>query len=1227
MNFYLPSSKYWWKIMRITFSQLLIALILSGVSFAKNLAAQDVLKRPVSLTVANSTLENTLKKLEKDASIKFVYSKSIVRTEQKVSFAANGLDLKDVLDKLLTPQGILYRVISDRIVLNVSPQYLEARKVEAERIAQAEAAINVFTVKGQVTDENGGLPGVNIRLKRASNVKTVTATDAKGNTVTATNSSANTTGTVTDINGNYSINIPDGTGTLEFSFVGYVTQEVAVGGRGVVNVTLVPNAKALNEVVVIGYGTQKASNVTGAVARMKNENLDERAITRVDQALVGQLAGVTVKQTTGLPGKGFSVQVRGSGSISAGNEPLYVIDGFPLSNNSSNVASGSFSTGNPLDNINPSDIESIEVLKDAAAAAIYGSRASNGVVLITTKRGKTGAPKISFNNSIGYNAASKHLNMLNGDEWIARAVELQNAAYIAKAGSFGATVNDDFTTRQQKLTLAGVPLSGTQVSNAYMSDPRWAIPGHPGLEYEDWQNVIERKGVMQTDEISASGGTDVVNYFVSGQYANQDGFVTGVGYKQYSLRANVEVNLSKKLKIGVNIAPTYSVTQDPGVEGKDNIFHQALSMSPVQEDTVGLYPNIGKNAQYVWSNTTNGPLGKLVNNVGTTKRYRTLGTVYGEYEIIKGLVFRSSVNLDNTNSESNTYVPYITTGSLLSRTFTGANNLLAATSGSYTSYARQTFVNENTLNYSTTINQVHSLSVLLGQSYNLDRYDALSIKSSGGYTNASIQTLNAAAAIVAGTNGAIAGSTGATESTQNVLESYFARVQYGYRDKYLLSASIREDGSSRFGADNQYGVFPSASIAWRVIQESFMKAVPAISDLKLRFSYGVNGNNNIGDYSAISTLGSYGYVFGATQAAVIGQAPNALANPALKWEKSQTYDGGLDFGVLNNRITGSIDYYNKLSNQLLLFVQVPETTGFQTYLSNIGAVRNIGEEIEITTRNLVGRFQWNTNINVSHNSNKIQALAPGQTQIIIPNALNVSDQILRVGQPLNSIYVLKYNGFLTAADIAAHVPMYGTESPGDPKFEDANGDGIITEADKQIVGHPNPDYTFGVTNTFRYKNFDLSVLVQGQTGGSLYSELARALARPGQGFTDNTPETFVNRWYSESNTGAGRFGKAYSTYNSPITATQDAVYSTDYIRVRDITLGYNLKSLIKSRVVQGARIYLTLENFFGADKYSGGLNPDAANFAISSNSNYPEAGDYGGLPLAKSLIFGVNFTF
>ena len=1046
------------------------------------------------------------------------------------------------------------------------------------------------TVTGKITDENGnGLSGVTIRVK------------------------GTTTQTVSMADGTFKISVAAKKETLVFSYVGYQEQEVAVGNKTVVNLSLGILQKVLDDDVVVGYGTQKKKSVTGAVSKLKNDNFDERPITRVDQALVGQLAGVTVKQNTGMPGKAFSIQVRGSGSISGGNEPLYVLDGFPLSVNASNTTNGTFTTGNPLDNINPNDIESIEVLKDAAAAAIYGSRASNGVVLITTKRGQVGKPKINFHAYEGYNQASKKLKMMNGDEWIAQATEVINAQYVTAFGASGATANDDYATRLAKV--------GSLNAN-YIPDPRWAMPGHPGLRYIDWQDEIERKGQMQNYEISASGGTEAVKYFLSGNYANQDGFVIGVGYRAYSMRANVEINASKKLKFGINVAPTYSITQDPspGVDGKDAIFHQALSLAPVQEDTMGLYPNTAKNGQYLWSSTTNSPMGKLNYNKGTTKRYRTVGSLFGEWQIIKGLVFKSTVNFDNTDNNAGTYVTYLTAGTLSARTFTGSNNLLAATSGSYNSYRRQTFVNENTLNYTRMFDKYHSsLNVLAGYSYNWDRLDRVTMSSNGGYTSAVIQTLNAAAAV-----------TGNTTSTQSVLLSYFGRLQYGFKDKYFLTASLRRDGSSRFGLNNQYGTFPSASLKWIASDEQFMKAVPVICDLKIRASYGVNGNNNLpNDYPWAASIGSAGYPFGGTPAAGIGQAPTVLANPDLRWEKSQTYDFGFDMGVLKNRIVFSFDYYNKLNTDLLLNVQVPAATGFGSYLNNIGSVRNIGQEFELTSRNLVGKLQWSTSLNLTHNTNRIVALAPGQTQIIIPSPFTVSDQILRVGSPLNSIYVLKVLGFLSAQDIANNVPRYNgnAETVGDFKFQDLNGDGIITEADKQIVGHPNPDYTWGITNTVRYKGFDLSVLVQGQWGGSIYSQLGRAISRPGQGRSDNHPESFVNRWYSETNQGEGRFSKAYSTFDNPITSATDWLYSSDYFRVRDITLGYNLKNLFKTSVVQGARVYFSLENFFGHDKYINGLNPEAANTNASSNTSYPEAEDYGGMPLAKSLIFGVNFTF
>jgi len=1023
-------------------------------------------------------------------------------------------------------------------------------------------------------------------------------------------------GTSTGVDGRFELSVSSGNDVLVFSAVGYEQQEIKLNGRHELSLSMKITGSALSDVVVVGYGTQRRANVTGAVATLKADAFDDRPITRVDQALVGQVAGVTVKQNTGIPGKAFSIQVRGSGSISAGNEPLYVVDGMPLTNNSSNTGNGSFVSGNPMDNINPNDIENIEVLKDAAAAAIYGSRASNGVVLITTRHGKSGKPVIGITGYAGYNEASKKLQMLNGQQWIDRATEMINAAYVLKYGSAGATAGDDAATRAAKIGL-----SPGQVNVQYMLDPRWAMPGHPGLEFADWQSLIERKGPMQNGGISASGGSDAVRYYIAGNYARQDGFIKGVDYKEYSARANVDVNASKILRFGIAVTPSYSITNDPGVEGKDNIFHQALSMSPVQEDTVGAYPNIGKNAQYLWSNSTNGPLGKLTYNIGQTKRARMLGSIYGEVQLYKGLVFRTTANVDNVNSNTNTYVPYITTSNLAARTFnpTTNPNLTAGTSGTYSNYRRLTLVNENTLTYSTVISEDHSLNVLVGQSYNKDRFDPMSITSVGGFTSASIQTLNAAANIGFGSGA------NANVSTQNVLISYFSRLQYAYKHKYLLSASLRRDGSSRFGANNQWANFPSVSLGWRMTEESFMKGLPVVSDLKLRGSYGVNGNNNIGDYD-VPTLGSYGYVLGSTQAAAIGQAPNVIANPNLKWERSQTYDLGVDVGLFNNRITASFDYYNKLNTQLLLNVPVPEVSGQQFALQNAGSVRNIGQELAITSRNLTGRLEWTTSINISHNTNKIVALYGNQSQIIIPNSFDVTDNIQRVGSPLNSIYVVKMTGILTQDDINKKVALYGTgETVGDPKYEDLNHDGVITEADKQIVGHPNPNYTYGMTNVIRYKGFDLSVLIQGQSGGSVYSLLGRAITRTGQGFTDNAPEFYVNRWKSPSDVGAGRVSKAYSTFG--FVANTDWLYSSDYIRVRNITFGYNLKQVIRISAVGSARLYVSAENFFGHDKYYGGLNPEAANTTISTNSAYPEAGDYGGLPLPKSFIVGLNINF
>lgn len=1034
-------------------------------------------------------------------------------------------------------------------------------------------------ITGVVTtaDKNEPLPGVNVVQKGSS------------------------IGAVTDAKGAYSVKLT-GTGaiTLTFSFIGYVTQEVPVNNQSVISVKLEPDTRSLNEVVVIGYGTAKKADVTGAVASFNAKNIEQRPLVRVDQALVGQMAGVQVKQTSGALGKGFSIQVRGTGSITAGNEPLYVVDGFPLATAAPNGA-GNFSSGNPLDNMNPNDIESIQVLKDAAAAAIYGSRAANGVVLINTKRGQSGRPKVTLNTYTGYMERTRKLDMLSAEEWVDRATEMINAQWVASGANRTAS-----QTNEQRRVILGLPVG--QVNTSYMTDDRWTQPGHPGLNYIDWQDQAFRKGLTQNHQLSASGANEFVRYYVSGNYTRQQGMVINTDYTAYSARANVEVNASKKMKIGVNIAPTFSINNDPGVEGKDNILHQMVSFTPVQEDTMGVYPNVGNNGQYRWSVSPNSPIGKLQNTIGETKRFRTLSSAYAEYQIIPGLSFKTTVNLDNVDNTSKSYTPYSISGSYTTR----LAQLTTLTSGSYNGYRKRTFVNENTLSYAKTFLGKHDLSLLAGLSYNSDKFENFALSSNGGFSSNAITTLNAANAI-----------TGNTTENRNVLISYFGRAQYNYAGKYLLSASIRQDGSSRFGANTRWGMFPSASVGWRVSEENFMKGVSFVNDFKLRASWGTSGNYNIGNYSTIPTLGTYNYTLNGV--ASVGQAPAGVTNPDLGWEKSRTFDVGFDLSVLNNRITAAFDIYDKLNSDLLLNVPIPAATGFTSYLSNAGSVKNTGWEIELSSRNTTGALKWNTSVNFSHNANKVVSLAGGQEQILIPSAFDISHSMLKIGQPLYSIYVVKQIGILSQKDIDSKAALYGSETVGDPKYFDANGDGVIDANDRVIVGRPTPKYYWGITNNFRYKGFDLSVLVQGQNGGSIYSLLGRALGRTGQGFTDNALGFFRDRWRSPENPGAGEVGKAYSTFGR--IKNTDWLYSSDYVRVRNITLGYDLGSIVKRNFVQGARIYVTAENFFGFDKYKGGFNPEATNTDVSGNSQYPEAGDYGGLPLPRSLIFGLNVTF
>lgn len=1012
------------------------------------------------------------------------------------------------------------------------------------------------TVSGTVTDEetNDPLIGANVVV---------------GSTAT---------GTVTDFDGRFSLEVPEDASVLVISYTGYQPKEVSIKGVNVITVSLSSGA-ILDEVVVIGYGTQKRADVTGSISRFEAENLDERPIARIDQALVGQLAGVRVQQTSGLPGAGFSIQVRGTGSINANNQPLYVLDGFPLEVSEQN-SSGGFGTGNPLDNINPNDIASIEVLKDAAAAAIYGSRASNGVVLITTKAGKSGKARINLNASYGFQETAKKLDILNGEEWVERASEMIDNAWVASGD--GRTRDQ---TSAERLAILG------SFNRGLIKDDRWAIPGHPGLVYIDWQDELFRTGAVQNYQLSASGGNDYVTYYVSGDYLDQEGVAIGVGYKRYSARANVEVNASDKLKLGINIAPSYSIASDPGVEGKDQQTHITVGMVPVSEDTIGIDVNVGDNDIYTWGNSRSSPIRVVENSIGDRKLFRTLATVYAQYNLLEGLNFRTSFNLDNADNNDKSYTPAWVT-----------RNRTAG--GRFTGYRRQTFVNENTLAYNRLFGGKHDLSAVVGTSYNTSKFDSWDIRVSGGFNSEVITTLNAANINAGSTN---------TRESKNTLISYFGRVQYNFDNRYLLSASIRRDGSSRFGPETKWGVFPSVSAGWRISEEAFMQDVDLVSSLKVRGSWGLSGNNGIGDYSHVSILNFANYSFGGTLGA--GQVPGNFANPNLSWEESETIDIGFDVGLFDNRIFASFDYYTKRNKDLLLNIPVPTAIGFSTALTNIGEVLNKGWEVELNTRNLTGKFSWTTGINFSHNTNEVVQLGPENTPIL-GGAFDITHNILMVGEPMYSIYVVQQIGILSQADIDGGAALYGNQQEGDPKYLDADGDGFITPDDRILSGHPNPDYIWGVTNTFSYKGFDLSFLIQGQWGGVIYSTFGRAMDRTGMGFVDNALGFHRDRWRSPEDPGAGKRGKATSSFGR--IKNTDWLYPNDYWRVRNITLGYNLGNVFKNKVVSGARIYATAENYFGGDKYDGGFNPEAVN-----NSG----DDYGAFPLSKSVIFGVNLTF
>ncbi|MBL7735877.1 MAG: TonB-dependent receptor [Chitinophagaceae bacterium] len=1112
----------------------------------------------ISLSLRDAPLEKVFAELERQTDYSFVANQVRLQEGKKVTIKVQNAAIEDVLEQCFREQPFTY-TISNKIVI--------VKEKDIPKEGPPIASMPPIEVRGIIKDANGApLNGVSVTVKGTNR------------------------GTTSREDGSFLINANEGE-ELVVSMVGYGVYTVKVNARtGVLNISLSPELSSLSDVVVVGYGTMHRGDITGAISKLKTDNFVERPVQRVDQALVGQIAGVRVKQTSGIPGKGFSINIRGTGSISANNEPLYVIDGFPIETASQN-SSGDFSNGNPLDNISPNDIASIEVLKDASAASIYGSRAANGVVLITTKTGIKGKARINFNTNIGWSKVSKKLDILNTEEWIERAVEMQNAKYLS--GGAGRSVNDDAATREAKIG---------SFDASQIPDPRWFEPGYGTLMPLDWQDRIFRTGFLQNYALSATGGNDFVKYYISGDHQNNGGNAIGLNYKQYSARMNVEVQASNKIKFGLNINPSYSIANNPGIEGKDNIAMASVTLSPIDEESVGYYTNVFGNGNInPYITTVNSPVGLAESVKGETKRFRTLSTLFGEYRILKGLSLRSTLNLDHVDNQYEYFRPSSVSGTLVSRTTSPGLDA----SGNFQGYRSQNFVNENTLSYATVLNDMHNISVVAGTSYSSFSRLNWNISSNGGFNNDVVQTLNNARSIALTSN---------TNKTKNVLVSMFGRLQYSFSDKYLLSTSLRRDASSRFGKNSKWGVFPAASVGWRISKEKFMPEISGLNDLKIRASWGVSGNNGFGDFEDVASLGISNYSYGGSAAA--GLVPSNVAKPDLGWEESEMVNIGVDLTLLSNRIEISYDYYVKNNTNLLLSIPIPLSTGFGEAATNIGEIQNKGWELEIAGKIITaGPLKWDASLNLSHLSNKVKKLGANNAPIY-GGSFDITHNILTVGQPMYSIFVVQQIGILSKEDIENGVAMLNVEQEGDPKYLDADNDGVIGPSDRVLSGHPNPDYTWGFNTRVRYKKFDLGINVQGQWGGKVYSIFGRSQDRTGMDFLDNPLGFYRDRWRSAENPGAGKRGKAYSTFGR--IKNTDWLYPNDYWRIRNITLGYDLGNQTRNKMIQGLRIYMALENYFGADKYLGGFNPEAVN-----NSGE----DYGAFPLPKSFIVGLNVTF
>lgn len=1100
-----------------------ILTILFSHCYAMSLAQR------VTLNARNVSIKEVMRQLGKLSGYDFIYNAELLDNSKQVSIIVENMPIEDVLKQCFYPLEVAVVSKEEKtMVLKLS------RNSNPKPVSSKPLMLSQIIISGQVTDKRGkGLEGVSVFIKENAKI-----------------------GTITDREGAYSLAIPGGE-QLVFSFTGFQRVEEPIGQRTAINVTLMEQESTLDEVVVVGYGTVKRGDLTGAVSTVGEKDIRATPIVAIDRAMQGRVAGVNVTTNSARPGGATTVRIRGTGSVNAGNEPLYVIDGFPMGD---------------LNSININDIESMEVLKDASATAIYGSRGSNGVIMVTTRRGKVGRSIVSYDGYYGEQSVRRKIPLLNAQQF----AEFVNDANVNN----GSAPYFDGSSNERPL------------------------PSSLG-KGTDWQDIILRKAPIQDHQLGVSGGSEKTRYAISLGYYGQNGIIIGSDFKRYSLRTNVDSDVSSRLKVGlsaqgVHTSSNSARTEVAGNTAYESIVSSALNYSPT-------FPVWNSDGSYF---SNQGPLNGLgadnpyamsqeFTNKGSLIRF--LANTYAELKISDHLKFKTTLGADLQANKTNSYISHLV--------ITGAS---LGGSASVASAQTINWLNENTLTYERTFGSTHQLNALLGYSYQQSDYETAT-----AYANtfnddfAKYHNLGAGSTLIPASSGV----------NQWRLISYIARVNYGFDDRFLLTLTGRRDGSSRFGANNKFGFFPSGALAWKIRNESWIRDWKLLSDAKLRVSYGLSGNQEIDNYRFLSNITPLPYVLGG--ALLTGNAPQGIANPDLRWEKNAQLDIGLDLGFFDNRLSFTSDYYVKTTSDLLFSVGVPTNSGFSSMLQNIGRVQNKGIELALNSTNIDrDGFRWTSAFNITFNKNKVLALdnrtefrAGSDAQV---HRTNISPILMRVGTPIGNFYGFKMEGiFQNEEEIAASAQPNARS--GDIHYTDINGDGIFNDEDRTIIGNANPDAFGGLNNTISYKGFDLNVFIQGTFGNEIlnYGTFDQMNMTGG----NNQSTRVLDRWTPTNPSNS--VPRANAAGGSRLLSTLH-VEDGSYIRFKNISLGYTLPTnWLQSLSVSSCRIYITGQNLFTITSYTG-YDPEVNRFGSDTIS---QGIDYGAYPAAKMYLLGLNVKF